>query len=124
MLEYELPVIGINDKDRDLGNYYWRWIRHVGRLTGGVREAVAPFAHEMAPSQEECPGWGHFLAADSGTPGVTRTRDLLLRRQALYPLSYGRVREQSTNGSQLYRIANEPVPSYSRDSSTWYRVPP
>ena len=28
----------------------------------------------------------------SGTPGRTRTCDLLLRRQALYPLSYGRVR--------------------------------
>ena len=31
----------------------------------------------------------------SGTPGRTRTCDLLLRRQALYPLSYGRADHHS-----------------------------
>ncbi len=29
------------------------------------------------------------LRVVSGAPGVTRTRNLLIRSQALYPLSYG-----------------------------------
>jgi hypothetical protein len=33
---------------------------------------------------------GPKLGAEDGAPGGTRTHDLLLRRQTLYPLSYGR----------------------------------
>src|SRR5687768_15855259 len=32
------------------------------------------------------------LRPEAGAPGGTRTHDLLLRRQTLYPLSYGRAR--------------------------------
>ena len=35
-------------------------------------------------------GLDRLLGLCGGTPGRTRTCDLLLRRQALYPLSYGR----------------------------------
>jgi hypothetical protein len=33
---------------------------------------------------------GPKLGEEDGAPGGTRTHDLLLRRQTLYPLSYGR----------------------------------
>ena len=41
----------------------------------------------------------------SGAPGGTRTHGLLLRRQTLYPLSYGRVYRLRDAGWPLGRIA-------------------
>src|SRR5215217_6628627 len=36
------------------------------------------------------PSWSEWDEKGAGAPGGTRTHDLLLRRQTLYPLSYGR----------------------------------
>jgi hypothetical protein len=45
-----------------------------------------------------------------GTPGVTRTRDLLLRRQALYPLSYGRKCTQQPNTGVTSKVTEPGTP--------------
>ena len=58
----------------------------------------------LLPSEgEPCLGVGF------GTPGVTRTRDLLLRRQALYPLSYGRKQIQRLKSWPSHASETEPL---------------
>ncbi len=51
-----------------------------------------------------------LLGCDAGTPERTRTSDLLLRRQALYPLSYGRVWVVSGSLEPSIRRAIAPGP--------------
>ena len=57
-----------------------------------------------------------WSGSSCGAPGVTRTRGLLLRRQLLYPLSYGRC--PSEKPAILHRepvgLALEPVGGESR----------
>jgi hypothetical protein len=56
----------------------------------------------------------HFL----GTPGRIRTYDQLLRRQLLYPLSYGRVGTQgsgtrSQENRTVFLVRSHPLPKFS-----------
>jgi hypothetical protein len=66
--------------------------RHTGVERGQTCQYVETVAHAGLAPWKEKPGARNARLSEvfNGTPGRIRTCDFLLRRQALYPLSYGR----------------------------------
>jgi hypothetical protein len=48
--------------------------------------------------------FGSHSYEGTGTPGWTRTNDPLLRRQLLYPLSYGGTTQSVPDGPEMFYI--------------------
>src|SRR4051812_17524944 len=93
-----------------------------GTGSGGDWERANLVASVSLRMQTPPPGMGAIQAGDGGigAPGGTRTHGLLLRRQTLYPLSYGRTRPNRVPANRDESEAQRD-PAASQDGGTAVR---
>lgn len=74
--------------------------------------------HSEAPAELH---WGQKPMESTvfGSPGRTRTCDILLRRQALYPMSYGRAGTWIFKSEPLHTLKADRFAPCGRNCNTW-----